>query len=126
MITQNNIMISSSHRRNYFQYFLVTVIVGMFSLQSSFAQVIPHNKLLTEHIITENDTLVPALVNKVADYSLAIRRSNTIVQRTVKMEPIITALPDIEKRLDGFRERLDKKGFEMNLRSLNSALIIIK
>jgi potassium efflux system protein len=126
MITQNNVMISSSHRRNYSQYFLTIIVVGIFSLQSSFAQVIPHNKLSTEHIITENDTLVPALVNKVADYSLAIRRSNTIVQRTVKMAPIIAALPDIEKRLDGFRERIDKKGFQMNLRSLNSALIIIK
>ncbi|HTB52896.1 MAG TPA: mechanosensitive ion channel domain-containing protein [Ferruginibacter sp.] len=114
------------YRKKYVQYISAIIIGCMFLLQSAFAQAILHNKIEPQHIISENDTLVPALVNKVATYSLTIRRSNSIVQRSLNVTPIITALPGIEKRLDAFRVRIDKKGFQMNLRSLNSALILIK
>jgi len=121
-------MAASFHSRKYFSILLISSVL---LVQSAFAQKLKvektlHNRLDSEHIVTESDTLVPSLVNKVADYSLTIRRSNTIVQHSLNVKPIITALPDLESRLDKFRARLDTKGFQMNFRGLNSALIIIK
>jgi len=98
----------------------------MLLTQSAFAQEIHREKFETKHIVSEGDTLIPSLINKVAGYSIVIRRSDNIIQHTLNLSPIEDALPDIERRLDGFRARIDKKGFAMNLRSLNSALIIIK
>ena len=128
--TQNNIMTASFRLRKYVQCFSI-FIISILLLQPAFAQKVKvekelHNRLDSVHIVTESDTLVPSLVNKVADYSLTIRRSNTIVQHSLNVKPIITALPDLESRLDKFRARLDTKGFQMNFRGLNSALIIIK
>jgi potassium efflux system protein len=124
-------MTASFHQRKYLQYFPILFVSSILFVQSAFAQKatiekVLHNRLDSEHIVTESDTLVPSLVNKVADYSLTIRRSNTIVQHSLNVKPIITALPDLESRLDKFRSRLDTKGFQMNFRGLNSALIIIK
>jgi potassium efflux system protein len=118
-------MATSFYRKNYCKHFSI-IIASIFILQSVFAQKIIHNRLDSQHIITENDTLVPSLVNKVATYSLTISRSSAIVQHSVSVKPIIIALPAIEDRLDKFRARLDTKGFQMNFRGLNSALILIK
>jgi potassium efflux system protein len=119
-------MTISSNRRNYFSYFIAIIAGCTLLLQSAFAQEINREKFETKHIVSEGDTLIPSLINKVAGYSVVIRRSDNIVQHTLNLSPIEDALPDIEKRLDGFRARIDKKGYAMNLRSLNSALIIIK
>jgi potassium efflux system protein len=119
-------MTISFNRSNYFSYFIAIIASCMLLTQSAFAQEIHREKFETKHIVSEGDTLIPSLINKVAGYSIVIRRSDNIIQHTLNLSPIEDALPDIERRLDGFRARIDKKGFAMNLRSLNSALIIIK
>jgi potassium efflux system protein len=113
------------YRKNYCKHFSI-IISSIFLVQFAFAQKIIHNRLDSQRIITESDTLVPSLVNKVATYSLTISRSSAIVQHSISVKPIIIALPAIEDRLDKFRTRLDTKGFQMNFRGLNSALILIK
>src|SRR4051812_42166104 len=49
-----------------------------------------------------------------------------MIRRKFKLNTILVNLPDMEKRVKGFKARLQKRGNQMNLRSLNSGVIILK
>lgn len=72
------------------------------------------------------DTLIPSLVNKVEAYTFTIDRNTFILQRKFNMTPIAVGLPQIEKSIKGFKTRLERRGRQMNLRSLNSGGILLK
>ncbi|MEO8853456.1 MAG: mechanosensitive ion channel domain-containing protein [Ginsengibacter sp.] len=85
----------------------------------------PFERPHTKEIRTLNDTLIPDLVNKVESYTYKIDRNNFLLSRNFDLTPIRNALPDIEKRLDGFKLRFEQLGQNMNLRGLNSATILL-
>ncbi|MEJ7739215.1 MAG: mechanosensitive ion channel domain-containing protein [Chitinophagaceae bacterium] len=72
-----------------------------------------------------HDTLIPSLITKVAAYSFTIDRSYSLLQRNYDLSKMEANLPDIEKRLTGFKSRLETKGGQMNLLSLNSSVIML-
>ena len=73
-----------------------------------------------------NDTLLPSLVIKVSAYTATIDHTNFLLKRKFNITPISLDLPDIETKVKGFKQRLEKKGSQMNLRSLNSGIIILQ
>ncbi|MEO6883380.1 MAG: mechanosensitive ion channel domain-containing protein [Bacteroidia bacterium] len=83
-------------------------------------------KKKVEPTVSIKDTLVSRIVKRIEMYSLTIKTDNNLVQRKIQMEPMLSALPEIERRLNAFTKRLAKKGDRMNLRSLNSGMIILK
>jgi potassium efflux system protein len=95
------------------------------AFQSSFAQ----NKQQTaqkkpKHVVTESE--IPLLVNKVETYTLAIDKNNFIIKIGFDFSVIETPLSEIETKLKTFKKRFETQGQKMNLRSLNSAVILLK
>jgi potassium efflux system protein len=72
-----------------------------------------------------NDTLLPTLVLKVASYASTIDHSDFLIKRKFNITPISLDLPEIERKVKGFKTRLETKGGRMNLRSLNSGVIML-
>jgi small-conductance mechanosensitive channel len=72
-----------------------------------------------------SDSLLPGLMMKVAYYTATIDHTDFLIRRKFNITPISFDLPDIERRVKGFKSRLEKKGNEMNLRSLNSGIIML-
>ena len=107
--------------------------IALFSTLSASSQRKKHEVRRIQHferphnieIRTLNDTLIPALVNKVESYTFTIDRRNFLLSRNFDLSPIENALPDIEKELDGFKSRFEKHGQKMNLRGLNSSTILL-
>lgn len=121
---------------NIFKKFLrifLCISIFLFIASSAFAQKKKHEvrefhpfeRPHTKEIRTLNDTLIPELVNKVESYTYTIDRNNFLLSRNFDLTPIRNALPDIEKRLDGFKLRFEQRGQNMNLRGLNSATILL-
>ena len=73
-----------------------------------------------------NDSLLPNLVVKAASYSATIDHTDFLIRRRFNITPISLDLPEIERKVKGFKSRLEKRGTEMNLRSLNSGVIMLK
>ena len=73
-----------------------------------------------------SDSLLPNLVIKVATYTATIDHTDFLIRRKFNITPISLDMPDIERKVKGFKERLEKDGTHMNLRSLNSGVIMLK
>ncbi|MEO6832216.1 MAG: mechanosensitive ion channel domain-containing protein [Chitinophagaceae bacterium] len=76
--------------------------------------------------LKSSDSTMPELIMKVASYTSTIDRTSFFLNRKFDVTQISLDLPDIEKRVSGFKRRLEERGSQMNLRSLNSGLIILK
>lgn len=72
-----------------------------------------------------DESQIPLLVTKVETYNFTIDRSKFLLQRGFDVSKIQNALPGIEKKVKGFRLRFEKNGNNMNLRSLNSSVIML-
>ncbi|GEO09337.1 mechanosensitive ion channel family protein [Segetibacter aerophilus] len=72
-----------------------------------------------------SDSMLPGLMMKVASYTATIDHTDFLIRRKFNITPISFNLPDIERRVKGFKSRLEKKGNQMNLRSLNSGIIML-
>jgi potassium-dependent mechanosensitive channel len=72
-----------------------------------------------------SDSLLPGLMMKVASYTATIDHTDFLIRRKFNIAPISFDLPEIERRVKGFKSRLEKKGNQMNLRSLNSGIIML-
>src|SRR4051812_33141633 len=110
-----------SHRNRLLIFFLAISLLG---IQSAVSQQSTTRKADT--LKTVNDSLLPNLVIKVASYTATIDHTEFMLRRKFKITPITVDLPEIERRLKGFKSRLEKRGSQMNLRSLNSGVIILK
>lgn len=73
-----------------------------------------------------NDSLLPNLVIKVATYTATIDHTDFLIRRKFNITPISLNMPEIERNVKGFKLRLEKNGSSMNLRSLNSGVIMLK
>jgi potassium efflux system protein len=103
------------------------LIAGMLFLISPMAFAQPAKKKSPDSITTiANDSLLPGLVIKVASYTATIDHTDFLIRRKFNITPISLDMPDIERKVKGFKSRLEKKGSQMNLRGLNSGVIMLK
>jgi potassium-dependent mechanosensitive channel len=72
-----------------------------------------------------SDSLLSDVVLKVASYSATIDHTDFLIRRKFDVTPISLALPELERKVKGFKSRLERKGNQMNLRSLNSGVIML-
>lgn len=78
------------------------------------------------HVSGASDTVVPYLINKQEKLSLEINRIGSFYRHNLDTLPITMELPQVEKNLAVFKSYLDNKGRRMNLRSLNSSLVLMQ
>lgn len=78
------------------------------------------------HVSGASDTVVPYLINKQEKLSLEINRIGSFYRHGLDTLPISMQLPRVEKTLSTFRTLLDNKGKRLNLRSLNSLLVLMQ
>jgi hypothetical protein len=91
----------------------------MSTLQSVHSQSSPNT-------VNVNDSLLPNLLIKVATYTATIDHADFMIRRKFNTGDISSALPEIERKVKGFKSRLERKGNQMNLRSLNTGVIMLK
>ncbi|MEO7488068.1 MAG: mechanosensitive ion channel domain-containing protein, partial [Ferruginibacter sp.] len=72
-----------------------------------------------------SDSMLPTLVTKVATYTATIDHTDFLIRRKFNITPISLNMPEIERKIKGFKSRLEKNGSHMNLRSLNSGVIML-
>jgi potassium efflux system protein len=92
--------------------------------RASAQQPAPQQVDSVKHLV--NDSLLPTLMVKVASYTATIDHTDFVIRRKFKINPISRDLPEFERRIRGFKTRLQKRGNQMNLRSLNSGVIILR
>ncbi|MEO5889793.1 MAG: mechanosensitive ion channel domain-containing protein [Ferruginibacter sp.] len=126
-------MSTAAYRKKHITTLIAFAAVMLFSVQPVFSQQMP--KLIADSIkkvsadslkIVAADSLLPNLVVKVASYTATIDHTDFMIKRKFKITPIALDLPDIERKVKGFKSRLQKRGGQMNLRSLNSGVIMLK
>ncbi len=101
------------------------VITQLMLLHMAFAQQQPKEQG-SEVKTVVSDSMLPSLVNKVASYTATIDHTDFLIRRKFDLTPISLNMPDIERKVKGFKTRLEKNGSRMNLRSLNSGVIMLK
>jgi small-conductance mechanosensitive channel len=72
-----------------------------------------------------SDSMLPTLVTKVATYTATIDHTDFLIRRKFNITPISLNMPELERKIKGFKSRLEKSGSHMNLRSLNSGVIML-
>lgn len=73
-----------------------------------------------------DESQIPFLVTKIETYSFKIDRDKFLLQRGYDVSKIERNMPDIIAKVDRFQSRFQKNGNNMNLRSLNSAVIMLE
>lgn len=104
--------------------FLLLATIIIIACQSVFSQKIKSTSLDTNKTIS-SDSLIPTLVLKVASYTSTIDHTDFLIKRKFNINPISLDLPEIERKVKGFKTRLERRGGQMNLRSLNSGIIML-
>src|SRR4051812_5913948 len=117
-------MLSSVFPRQRNWLFIFFLTISLLNVQPAISQ--QSSTHTADTLKSINDSLLPSLVIKVAAYTATIDHTEFMLRRKFKITPITLDLPDIERRLKGFKSRLEKRGSQMNLRSLNSGVIILK
>lgn len=102
----------------------VIAIIILIITQTAFSQQVI-NKSRDTVTTGVSDSLLPTLVMMVASYTSTIDHTDFLIRRKFNITPISLDLPDIERKVKGFKTRLDTKGSQMNLRSLNSGVIML-
>src|SRR4051812_40541166 len=110
--------------KNNLSSFLVVAAVMMGVLHPAFSQRVTKSSKDTVKTVA-NDTLLPTLVMKVASYTSTIDHTDFLIKRKFNVTPITSDLPEIERKVKGFKTRLETRGSRMNLRSLNSSVIML-
>ncbi len=106
--------------------FLLVLLSFLGMANLAFSQKKHRHKFADSLLFKTNDTAVTALISKVESYTYTIDHTNFLIKNQIDITPIAIDLREIEKRLEGFKTRLEKKGDHMNLRSLNSGSILLK
>ncbi|MFI0490812.1 mechanosensitive ion channel family protein [Flavobacterium sp.] len=107
--------------KNSIAIFLWTIVLSV-SLKVV-AQPKQDSKTVKVTEIDENQ--VPNLIGKIETYNFTIDRNSFLLQRGYDVSAIENTLPDIQKRIKGFKKRFEKLGQKANLRSLNSSVILL-
>lgn len=117
-------MVVSVFQKKSGHLLIVMIIMMSITIQSVFAQQLPNTP--PDSVITIlNDSLLPNLVIKVASYSAKIDHIDFLVRHQFNITPIALDLPEIEKKVKGFKSRLEKSGSKMNFRSINNGMIML-
>ncbi|WP_018612639.1 mechanosensitive ion channel family protein [Segetibacter koreensis] len=111
------------NKKNVF-LLLVTLAILVMETQPALSQKALKKKVYSADT-TVTDTLLPNLVMKVASYTATIDHTDFLIRRKFNIKPIAFDLPEIERKVKGFKSRLETKGSQMNLRSLNSGVIML-
>src|SRR4051794_33982159 len=117
-------MLHSVTNKKIVQFMLATVTILLVAMQPVLSQKSREKKIDTLKT-NINDTLLPTLVMKVASYTATIDHTDFLIRRKFNITPISFDLPEIERKVKGFKSRLEKRGGQMNLRSLNSGVIML-
>lgn len=104
-------------------YAVWLALAMIFCFQSVTAQQKQAQKPLSKDL---DDSKVPLLVNKIEGYNFTIDRDKFLLQRGYDVSKIIKQLPEKERRVKGFKARFEKNSQKSNLRSLNSAVIMLQ
>jgi len=111
-------------QRGFIPILLLIFFLGF--LQPLHAQKKRHKLSDSLFLKTNTDTAVSGLINKIESYTYTIDHTNFLIKNEMDVSPIAIDLLLIDKRLEGFKLRLEKNGNQMNLRSINSANILVK
>ncbi len=112
-----HIMSLKTHCKIYLRTALLSLCL-LVTFHASFAQ------KKRKHVVTETE--IPLLVNKVENYTFTVDKNNFQLKKGFDFSAIENTLPDIEKKIKAFKTKFDVQGGKMNLRSLNSAVILLK
>jgi len=118
-------MLLSHHHKNIICKLLALLVTILLIVQPVHSQSVPGNAADSTKLILK-DSLLPSLLNKVASYTATIDHADFMIRRKFNTDRISSELPEIERKVKGFKSRLDKKGNQMNLRSLNGGVIMLK
>jgi potassium efflux system protein len=78
------------------------------------------------HVSGASDTVVPYLINKEERLSLDITKISSFYRHGLDTLDISAQLPRTESDLKRFKDIIDTRGRRMNLRSLNSSLVLMQ
>lgn len=107
-------------KSNVFVFF---IIIGLCFAKPVLAQQ-ERDSIAGKKVKYLSESQIPLLVSKIETYTFKIDRDRFLLERGFDVSRIEKALPDITKKVKGFKSRFEKTGNKMNLRSLNSAVII--
>lgn len=103
---------------------LFAAAVMMLVMHPVFSQRLP--KRVHDSVkVSISDSILPDLVMKVASYTATIDHTDFLIRRKFNVTPISLNMPEIERKVKGFKTRLETRGNQMNLRSLNSGVIML-
>src|SRR5258706_11993870 len=116
-------MLSTAQKRNIYQLLAIAAMM-LLSVQSVLSQPLARRPVDSVKPIV-SDSLLPNLVIKVASYTATIDHTDFLIRRKFNITPISLDMPEIERKVKGFKTRLEKRGSQMNLQSLNSGVIML-
>lgn len=96
------------------------------------ASIIPGNSQESDslhssiHLASLNDTLIPIITNKIAGYGFTLDRDSFFLLRNYNLKEITKGLEDAEARVETYHNLLSRIGNNMNLRGLNTSLIMLR
>ena len=110
----------------------VVLVIGLTAISGHCFSQVKEHLLKGEHnkyrdsVVVHADTSIPVIITKIETYSYIIDHTNFLFRNPLNVSPIYLDLNQIEKRLEGFKTRLEQKGKKMNIRSINSSSILLK
>jgi len=116
-------MLLSSFRKSSLSLFLFSVL-----LLSSVAAFSQHQSDSAKNVLAKaiDESQIPLLVTKIETYNFTIDRNKFLLQRSYDVSNIEEKMPEMERKVKGFKIRFEKNSSKMNLRSLNSAVIMLE
>jgi len=116
-------MLLSSFRKSSLSLFLFSVL-----LLSSVAAFSQHQSDSAKNVLAKaiDESQIPLLVTKIETYNFTIDRNKFLLQRSYDVSNIEEKMPEMERKVKGFKTRFEKNSSKMNLRSLNSAVIMLE
>jgi potassium efflux system protein len=87
------------------------------------------NSRISDSILREaeiKDTTVPYMVNKIESYSYSLNLAENFFDRRYDTTDILSSISGVERRLNYFHNRLARNDKLLNLRSLNTALVMLE
>jgi len=86
------------------------------------------NSRISDSILREaeiKDTTVPFMVNKIESYTFSLNRAEGFFDRRFDTTDILKSISDLERRLNFFHNRINRNDNPLNLRSLNTASVML-
>jgi potassium-dependent mechanosensitive channel len=86
------------------------------------------NSRISDSILRESeikDTTVPYMVNKIESYTFSLNRAESFFDHRFDTADILKSLTGLERGLNFFHNRINRNDNPMNLRSLNTASVML-